>query len=67
MHFFGITSLSQLEYENPWPLNPLQKKKKNWDLKNRWIIYVVFVPDKIIMFRKGKKITFTNKIGTDLE
>lgn len=33
-------------------------KKNNRDLKNRWIIYVVFVPDKIIMFRKGKKNHF---------
>lgn len=55
-HFFGITSLSQLEYENTWPLNPLQKENKQEIKKNQWIIYVVFVAD--IIFRKEKKNHF---------
>lgn len=37
------------------------------DYKNQWIIYVVFVSDKMITFRKKKNFNFTNRIGTDVE
>lgn len=41
----------------------LEKK----DSENQWIIYVVFVSDKNIRFRKEKKSISLYKIGTDLE
>lgn len=37
--------------ENPWLLKLLGGK-----IKNQWIIHIVFVPDKIIMFRKEEKL-----------
>ena len=66
MHFFGITSLSQLEYENTWPLNPWQKKKSK-RLKKPMDYICSFCTTYNYYVQKGKKITFTNKIGTDLE